>query len=125
MAVRVSGWLGPVFGDASAVPTEQGVGSGEPSVAASLGECLGYRCEHRSVVVGKRGSCVLSVQDAELVAQDHYLQVLDLPVRTAMRANDVRKRYKMRYTRSGSAEICHVQQPRPSFGHPPAFARVS
>jgi hypothetical protein len=69
------GWLGPVFGGASAMPAKQSVWCDEPSVAASPGECLGYRCKHRSVVIVEVGSGVLSVQDAELVAQDHYLQV--------------------------------------------------
>ena len=46
---------------------------------------------------------------------------LERPVRTARRANDVRKRYKVRYTRSGSAGICPVQQPRSSFGDPQEY----
>ena len=40
------------------------------------------------------------------------------PDRTARRANVVRKRYRMRFTRSGSVRILTVQQPRPSIGHP-------
>jgi hypothetical protein len=48
----------------------------------------------------------------------------DRPERTARRASEARKRYGMRFTRSGSVRIFPVQQPRPSIGHPQASVLV-
>ena len=64
-----------MFGDASAVPAEQGVWCDEPSVAARSGECLGYRCEQAPIILGEVSSGVASVQDAELVTPDDDLDV--------------------------------------------------
>jgi hypothetical protein len=57
-----------VLGDASAMPAKQCVRGDEPTVAAWLGECGGYRPEQASIILGEVRSVVLSVQDAELVA---------------------------------------------------------
>lgn len=62
------GWLGPVLGNASAMPAKQSVRGDEPTVAAWPGECGGYRSEQASIILGEVGSVVLSVQEAELVS---------------------------------------------------------
>ena len=70
------GWLGPVPGDASAVPAQQRVGGDEPSVAARPGERLSDGAEQRPVVIGQRGPARLAAQHDQLVAQDDDLEVL-------------------------------------------------
>ena len=62
-------------GDASPVPTKQGVWCDEPASSERPGECLGDGAEQRPVVIVERWSGVQSVQDAELVTQDDDLKV--------------------------------------------------
>ena len=64
-----SGWrLGPVFGDSSAVPSQQRLGRDDPAVAELAGECGRDRAEHGPVVVGEGSSCDLASQYGVLVA---------------------------------------------------------
>ena len=72
---RGAGWLGPVSGDASAVPAKEGVGCDEPAVAAWPGECLGDGAEQRPVVIVQRGPVRLAAEYSESVAQDDDLEV--------------------------------------------------
>jgi len=76
---RRLGWLGPVSGDASAVPAKEGVGCDEPSVTAWPGECLGDGAEQRPVLIGERGPPVLAAEHGELVTQDDDLDVFGAP----------------------------------------------
>jgi len=62
------GWLGPVFGDASAVLAKECVGGGEPASSEAAGECLAYSCEQARVIIVERRPFVLAVKDPELVA---------------------------------------------------------
>ncbi|MGB5755712.1 MAG: hypothetical protein WBM50_02255 [Acidimicrobiales bacterium] len=72
-------WLGPMLGDASTVPTQEGIGRDEPSVAARSGECLGYGAEQRPVVIGECWPLLSAAEDGELVAQDDDLDVFGAP----------------------------------------------
>ncbi len=65
------GWsvrLGPVAGDASAVPAQQGVGCDEPTGSSGAGERGCYRAEQRPVVVAEVGPIDLALKHGELVA---------------------------------------------------------
>ena len=67
-------------------------------MAARSGERLGDGADQRPVVVVQCGLPVLATEHGELVAEDDDLHVLGAADLTARRANDARKRYKMRYT---------------------------
>jgi hypothetical protein len=62
------GWLGPGFGDASAVPAKECVWSDEPASAELVGECLAYRREQAPVIIVERRPVVLALEHPELVA---------------------------------------------------------
>ena len=68
-------WLGPASCDASAVPTQEGVGCNEPSLAAWSGECLSDGAQQRPVVIVQRWPRCLAAEYGELVAQDDDLYV--------------------------------------------------
>jgi hypothetical protein len=44
-ADALAGWVGPVSGDSSSVPAQQGLGRDDPALAQSAGECRGDRSE--------------------------------------------------------------------------------
>ncbi len=67
--------LGPVGGDAFAVPAQQRVGCDDPVVAESAGERCCDRAEQAAVVVVEVGPVDLSAQDGELVAKHDVLEV--------------------------------------------------
>ena len=72
---RASDGLGPVTGDSSPMPAQQGVGGDEPSAASEAGECVGDRGEQRPITVIELRSVVLSAQHHQLVAQDDDLKI--------------------------------------------------
>ena len=60
--------LGPVAGDALAVPAHQGVGGDDPTVPAGTGERGGDRTEQTAVIVVGCWPIDLAVKHRELVA---------------------------------------------------------
>ena len=70
-----SGRLGPVPGDALAVPAQQGFGCHDPALAQSAGECRGDRPEKRPVVVVDGWPVDLAAKYLELVAKHDDLEV--------------------------------------------------
>ena len=78
---RSSVWacrLGPVSGDAAAVPAKQGVGSDEPALTQAAGESGCDGAEQAPVIVVQVRSVDLASQHRELMAQDHDLEVLEV-----------------------------------------------
>ena len=71
-----SAGLGPVAGDATAVPAPQCVRGDKPPLSAGAGECGGDGTEQAAVVIIESGAVGLAVQHRELVAQHDDLQVL-------------------------------------------------
>ena len=65
-------WLGPVVGDALAVPPQHGLGGDGPTRVQPLGECgasvVGDDAEQGPVLIVEVGSVVLATRDGELVA---------------------------------------------------------
>jgi len=68
--------LGPVAGDAFAVPAQQRVGGDDPAVAESAGERSCDRPEQAPVIIVEFGPVDLSAQNHELVAKHDDLEVL-------------------------------------------------
>ena len=74
--VRGSGGLCPVAGDASSVPSQQGVGRDEPAGSLWTRERCRDGAEQGPIVVVERGSAYLAAQYGVLVAQHDDLKVL-------------------------------------------------
>ena len=111
--------LGPVAGDASAVPAQQRVGCDDPAVAAWAGERGGDRAEQGPVVVVERGSVDLAAEDGELVAQHDDLEVLGAArtdSETGERSDEAVE--DARHDRSASAAFRPGQRPRPNIRPP-------
>jgi hypothetical protein len=73
------GALGPVSGDSSAVPSQQGFGCHDPAVPEPAGECRSDRAEQAAVVVGDHRSVDLATKNAQLVAEHDDLEFVRAP----------------------------------------------
>ena len=91
-AHALPGRLGPVSGDAFAVPAQQCFGCHDPALAQSAGERRGDRPEKRSVVVVGSGTVDLAAKYLELVAKHDDLEVFRAAERTARRASAAMRR---------------------------------
>jgi len=118
--------LGPVSGDAAAVPAKEGVGGDEPAGASGEGERGCDRAEHAPVVIVEGRPVDLAAEYAELVAQHDEFEVLRAP-RTHSQTRQRRQKpvQDAIHGASGSAGSAAGQPPRPSFRHPQAASSRS
>jgi hypothetical protein len=65
-ADALAGWVGPVSGDSSSVPAQQGLGRDDPALAQSAGECRGDRSEQGPVLVVRSGTADLAAKHDDL-----------------------------------------------------------
>ena len=68
--------LGPVPGDAPAVPAQQRLGCDDPAMSEAMRECHGDRAEQGAVVVGEGRPVDLATEYLNLVTQHDDLEVL-------------------------------------------------
>ena len=113
-------------GDAASVPTQQHVGSDQPTPSSSTRQCLGDCSEQRPIAIVHCRSIDTATKYRELMTQHDDLEVLG-PARSHRQPGQSSDQAIQNTTHktTGSPAKPPVRQPRQRFRHPQARTRIA